>query len=105
MADIARDFGSADYLIVGVSNRGHGERDVDQRPVLAQSHGLIVFNVLTCAQPGNYCRLLVNVIVRNQDRHRLADHFAGRITEHALGSPIPAGDDSLKGFGDDRVVR
>ena len=49
-------------------------------------------------------RLFVQMIVRDQDRDRLADHFLGGVAEQALGADVPAHDDPVQVLADDRVV-
>ena len=49
-------------------------------------------------------RLFVQMIVRDQERDRLADHFLGGVAEQALGADVPAHDGPVQVLADDRVV-
>jgi hypothetical protein len=51
-----------------------------------------------------YPRLFVHAIPRDQDGHRLADGFLGRIAEHPLGAAIPGLDDAVEILADNGVV-
>ena len=60
---------------------------------------------LAAADALEYDEFLIVPLRRDQDGHRLADDFGGRIAEEPLGSFVPAGDDAIEVLTDDRVVR
>src|SRR6202008_120013 len=50
-------------------------------------------------------RLLVQMIVGDQDRDRTADHFDGVVAEYARRTLVPAGDDTVQVLAYDGVLR
>src|SRR6266576_1702323 len=103
-SDIACDLRRADSLIVRTCDRRHGQRDLNQRPVLAHSDRLIVLDAFAGLQPGDNVGLFVYMILRNQNRYWLADYFISCIAEHTLSSSVPTGDDAIKGLRNDCIV-
>jgi len=49
-------------------------------------------------------RFLVKTVRGEELGDRLADHFVGGVTEHALRRLVPAHDNAIKVFADDGVV-
>src|SRR5579864_9215727 len=48
---------------------------------------------------------LSEAVGRQDPRDSLADHFTSLISEHALRTRVPIGDDAVQSRGDDRVAR
>jgi hypothetical protein len=63
-----------------------------------------VIDPLAALNARQYSRLLVDALRRDQDGHRLAGGFLGRIAEHALGAAIPGLDDAVEILADNGVV-
>src|SRR5690242_3196151 len=57
------------------------------------------------AEPRQDVRLFALSIRRNQNGHRPADDFIRSVTKHPLRAVVPAPDDSIQVFADNRVVR
>ena len=89
---------------VRVPDGRHRERDVYERPVLAQAHRLVVLDALAGPDARQDEGLLVLVVGGDEDGHGLADDLVGRVAEDALGPAVPARDDGVERLGDDGVV-
>jgi len=92
-------------LPFGVLQRRYGERNIDQSPVLAATDGFVMIDALTPTNATKNFRFLIHLFQWNQDRHRLADDLLSRVAEDALGTAIPAGDNTVEVLADDGVVR
>ncbi len=53
---------------------------------------------------GKYPGLFLKPIGWEQDRNRFADHLIRRVAEDAFSRQIPAPDDAIEVFADDRIV-
>ena len=51
------------------------------------------------------CGLLVELVRRNQNHDRFADHLFGGVAEDAFRPAVPAGDDAVEVLAHDRVIR
>ena len=56
-------------------------------------------------EAGQYLRLLVSVVRRDQERNGFSDDFFRTVAEQPLGALVPASDDTAKVLANDRVVR
>jgi len=73
-------------------------------PSLRWRTRFVVIDGLAAPDARQYSRLFVHAIPRDQDGHRLADGFLGRIAEHPLGAAIPGLDDAVEILADNGVV-
>jgi hypothetical protein len=69
---VARNLRRADDAPARPEDRRDGERDVEERTVLAAANGLVVLYALARAQPREYGRLFVNVVFGYEDGDVLA---------------------------------
>ena len=104
LGDVAGDLGGAGEPPPGVTDRRDGERDLDQRAVLAPADRLEVVDPLATPDALEDRRHLVLPPRWRQERDRPADHLGGSVAEEALGGAVPAGDDAVEGLAHDRVV-
>src|SRR6266481_1404848 len=105
LGDVARDLRRPDDVSRSVANRRHCNRDVQVAPILCAAHRIEGLDALAPREPLQDVRLLVAGARRQQQRHRLADHFFRRIAEDLFRPAVPASDDPLERSADDRVVR
>ena len=101
---VAGNLRSADDGAVLVPHWRHGERNINQPPVLAATNGLVVFDARAGPDATQDLRFLAPEMIGNDRGDRLADHFFGGISEQALGARIPADDASVEILADDGVV-
>src|SRR5207253_2160359 len=87
-----------------VSHRRDGQRDVDERAVLAPPHGLEVLHRFAAAETLQDTLLLLAPVGRNDEEDRLADRLGRRVAEELLGRPVPRRDGAVQRLADDRVV-
>ena len=102
--DVARNFRRTDNLAVLIPHRRHGERYVDEATVLAAADGFKMIDALAAPDASENDWLLVLQILRDDDGDRFADDLLRRITEQPSGARIPADDDAVEVFADDRIV-
>ena len=82
-----------------------GQRDWNERAILALTNGLVVPHGFAGANLPQHEVFLALTNLRNDDADRLPDRFRGRIAEHALGGGIPRQDDPVQILADDGVIR
>src|SRR5215831_13424758 len=104
LSDVSSDFGCADYLASPVLHRRHGNRNVDERSVLAATYGLIVFDSLALADAPENVGFLVVTIRWDECENWRADHLLRSIAKETLGPLIPAGDNAVEIHADNGVV-
>ena len=102
--DVAGRLGGADDPAERVAHRRHGERDLDERAVLAAAHGLEVVHRLSATDAPQDVGLLAMSIGRDDQQDGLADRLGRGIAEQSLGPAIPGGDDPVQRLADDGVV-
>ena len=102
--DIARDLGGSDDVSGGISDRGDGEGDIDERTVLAAAGGLEVVDALAVTHAFDDIGFFVPALAGDDQSDVLADGFFGEVAEDAFGGFVPTGDDAVEGFADDGVV-
>jgi hypothetical protein len=102
--NIARDFGDADDVSVGVFDGGDCDGDIQGAAVFAEADGFKVIDTLPAAKLIQYFGFFIEAIGWEKDGDGLADHFFGGVAEHSLGGLIPAFDDAVEIFADDGVV-
>jgi len=102
--DVAGDLGSADDLAPHVPDRRDGQRDGDQRAVLAPPCCLVARHALAIADAANDVGLLAPQMIGNEHQDRLSDRLVGGVAEHTLGRMVPVGDDARQILADDCVV-
>ena len=102
--DVARNFRRPDNLAVLIPYWRHGERYVDEATVLAAADGFKMIDALAAPDASENDWLLVLQILRDDDGDRFADDLLRRITEQPSGAGIPADDDAIEVFADDRIV-
>src|SRR5688572_10554597 len=86
-------------------DRRHGQRNRNHRSVLPAANGLEMRDGLAGPYPAEHHVIFGLAIGRDDHPNGLPDGFGGEVTEHALGGPIPRGDDSVEVLTDDSVVR
>src|SRR6266540_5356418 len=74
-------------------------------PVFVLPDGLEMFDGEAGADPRQHLGFLVQPILRDDDRDRLADDFLRGVTEHPLGGGVPGGNAPVQILADDGVVR
>src|SRR5579884_1918865 len=104
LGNVAGDLGSADDFAVRVLNRRDGERNVEQRAVFSAANGFEMIDALSPPQSREDLRLLIQAIWRNEHGDRFAHGFFRRVAEHPLRAFVPAHDDAVQIFADDRIV-
>src|ERR1700674_4916742 len=71
---------------------------------LCETNGFKMFDALAGSQPLQDHSFFILQLGRDEDRNRLPYYFFRCVSEDALGAAVPAGDDSVQIFGNDRVV-
>ena len=104
VADVARDRAGANDLAVGVADRRHGQRHVNEGAVLSRANRLVVLDPFAGSDPGEDLRDSVGMRWRHEHRDRLADHLVGGVAIQALGARVPADDRAIDGLADDRII-
>src|ERR1700733_5569187 len=104
IGDIAGDFRGADDLAEFVRHRRHAQRNIDRTAVLALPHGFEMIDAFTTPDTFQDAALLLQTVLRNQDRDRLADNLFGEVAEQALRAPVPGDDHTVEILADDRIV-
>ena len=92
---VASDLGSANDDPFIVENRRDGQRDWNERAILALTNGLVVPHRFARANLPQHEVFLALTDVRNDDADRLPDRLGGRVAEHALSGRVPRQDDSV----------
>src|SRR5690606_35610264 len=82
-----------------------GDREIDEAAVLAAAHRLEMLNALARLHAVDDRAFLAAALFGDQGENRPADDFLGPVTEQAFGGWVPAGDDAVEPFADDRIVR
>ena len=101
---VAAYFRCTDHAAVSIVDRRDRQRDVDSAAVFGDANRLEMLDSLTEPYaPQNVIFFLV-AFGRNNQGHRLADRFVGRIAEQALRSRVPRGNDPVERLADDCVV-
>ena len=103
IADVARNFRSADDTSGLVFDGGNSERYVEERSIFALADGLVMFDRLSAPDPFENAQLFVVPARWNQSRDRFSNNFFGLVAEETFGPVIPARDYSVEVFADDRV--
>ena len=86
----------ADHAAGSVSHRGGRNRDVDERSILALTHGFVVVNRLARTHP---CEELLALRALGRRRHRevaAAQHLLTRPAKDALGCWVPQPDAGIQ---------
>ena len=104
LGDVARDLRRANHPSVLVANRRDGERDVEQRAVLALPHGLEVIDALVTPDSREHFVFLRAPLLWDDQGDRPANHLVGGVAEHLLRGAVPALDDAVEILAHDRVV-
>ena len=104
LGDIPYYFGRANDLSGEITDRRDGEGDGDLSSVLAAPSGFVVVDAMAGADLVDDMKEIVFSTDAGEPGDGLADHLLGGVTEDALGSPVPTGDDSIEGFTDDGVI-
>jgi hypothetical protein len=102
--DVTGDFRRADHPARIIVNRRDGQRDRNQRPVLALADGVEVRDPFARSNAPEDHVLLGLPIGRNDHANRLADRFRCGVAKHAFSRTIPGGDDAVQVLADDRVI-
>ncbi|HWX82769.1 MAG TPA: hypothetical protein VNZ48_04135 [Xanthobacteraceae bacterium] len=63
-----------------------------------------MIDVLAASDPAKNLAFLIMPVVWNEHRDRSADRLRGAVSEQPFRASVPAGNDALEGFGEDRVV-
>ena len=105
LRDVAADGRRSHDSIVVALDRRHGERDVDDRPIPPAALGLVVLDSFAILDTGQDDLDLLPLAGHRQQRDGSADHLRGRVAVDSFGPPVPARDDPVQVFADDRVVR
>src|SRR5438874_1303275 len=93
--DVARDLGYSNNLAVK-QNRGHCKRNVDQRPIFALTHRIVVSDALAFSHLLEDKILLAVAFRRDQLEDGLTDDLSGFVAENFLCSNIPRRDDAIE---------
>ena len=104
LRDVTRNLGGADDISSSVFDGRNGEGHVDPTPIFSDPHRLVVINALAPIEPCKNLRFFIDSIRRNQHRDRLADGLRRTVTKRSLSSGVPAGDNALQCFADNRVI-
>ena len=104
LGDVASHLGCADDHARRIADRRDRERDGHERSILALPHRFVVLDRLAPLDAPEDLRLLVDVVLRDQHGHRVADGLFRGVAEQALRPAIPAGDDTGEVLRDDRVL-
>ena len=105
LRDVAGDFGGTDDLAFFIFDRRNSEGNIKETSILALTYGLVMINPLTATDTFEDFGLFVVPIGRNNEGHRPADGFVGRVAKKTLGPAVPTGDHAVKVFGEDCVIR
>src|ERR1044071_6118334 len=103
--DITGDLRCTDDHPGIISNRRDGERDVDQRTILAPATSFVMFDPLALLKAGQNLRFFFRAIRGKQQSNRLADHLLGRISEYSFRTAVPAHYDAVKVLANNGVIR
>ncbi len=103
--DVARDLRGPDDPPRGVADRRNGRGDVDQAPVPAPAHGLVMLHGLAAADARDDFGFLVGAVGRDELRDIPADDLARGIAKDPFGAPVPADNGAVEPLADDGVVR
>ena len=101
---VARGLGGPDDLPGVIADRRYRQRNRNERPVLAPPDRFKVIDALAAADACEDFVLLVQPILRDDDRDGLSHCFMRGVPEHPLRCPIPRLDDTVEILADDRVV-
>ena len=88
-----------------IINWRHGQRDIEQRSILAAAHGFVVLEALAATDAFQNSRFFILTVRRNQNRNGFSDDFVGPVAEKMLGSFVPTRDFSVEILADNRVAR
>ena len=88
-----------------MSNGRDRDRDVYKGAVFSAAYGVEMVHSFAGVNPIKDLLFFVIAVRRNDDGDRFVDHLVGAKTEKLFGASVPAGDDSIQIFADDRVVR
>jgi hypothetical protein len=104
LGDVPDDLGGSDDAPAAIPDRRYGQGDLDQAAVFAPAHCFVMVDTFAASQPGKNVAFLFQAVLRDQYSNGLANYFLSAITEQALGTLVPADDDTLQRFADDGVV-
>ena len=82
--DIASDLRRADDLPTVIPERRYGQRNVEERSVLAQAYSLEMIHALAALQALKDLPLFVAPVRGNHDENGFSDRFGGRIAVETL---------------------
>ena len=105
LCDVAGDFRGADDLAFFIFDRRNSEGNIKETSILALTYRLVMFNPLTATDTFKDYGFFVVPIGRNNEGHRPADGFIGRVAKKTLGPVVPTGDHAVEVFGKDCVIR
>ena len=102
--DVPGDLRRADDRARGVADRRDGQRDRDERAVLAPANGVEVVDALAAPDVRQDHVLFAKAIGRDQHGDRLTDRPRRPCTEQLFCAAVPGGDDAVEILADDGVV-
>src|SRR3982751_4605238 len=105
LGNVLRNFRDADYLTLAVSNRGDGERNKEPSSVLGLTDSFVVPDALALPQAPQNLRFLIEKVGRDDQSDGLPNHFFSGVSKDALSAGVPAFDDPVQVFRDNRVFR
>ena len=85
-------------------NRRDGHGYGDGSSIFAETHGFEMLHALAAFEAIQDLRFFIEAIRRKKNGDRLADHLLGGVAEYPLGGLVPASDDAVQVFADNRVI-
>jgi hypothetical protein len=104
LGDVARDLRGADDATLGVAHRRNRQRHLDQPSVLAAADGFVMLDELAAGDGREDLLFFGMEVCRHQQGDRLADHLLGHVTVKPLGAAVPADNQAVEVFAEDRVA-
>src|SRR5262245_1363303 len=104
LGHVARGLGGTDQAAHRIAERRNGQRDINRAAGLCEAHGLERSDDLSFLQAIDDVVLLLLPVGRDQAPYRMPYDLLRGVAEQLLGALIPAGDSSVEGLADDRVI-
>jgi hypothetical protein len=93
--DVAGNFGNANDAAGGVLNGRNGRGDLEKGAVFSFPNSFEMIDTLAAPETSQDIAFFVDTIGGNNEGNILADGFPRCVSEHALGTFVPGGDDAV----------